>query len=474
MSRRAELRSRLAAFRTDADFVAFCIDYFPDIARRFSSTPDRQEKISLLLQLCDEVTIETALDSHSTQQPPSRAHATALPVPDQPPLPLPVATTKSSHEQPRRILARYRIASAILLIITILLLYYFATKSLNTHTPCPDFSRNEMSCSRGDPTSCSILAKCYDEQCRQGRLDYCIKLAVLKENGVGIQSSYEEAAGLFKKSCDAGSIDGCFYWAKYQEQGKYVPKDEKLASILYEKSCDADSGRACNNLGRMYHEGRIFQRNEQAAFNYYEKGCRLGYSLSCVNIAVLLTRGSTIAHDFTKAFSIANQHCSKDIGLGCTLIGIYYENGLNIPKNQAMALRFYEKGCALAEGTGCYNAGELLSELAGQTKFALEYYKKSCDLAEFYLYKPIDGCIRMGEIYETGMGVESNLAQAETYYLRACDVGSSLGCYNLGELFEKNLRLDPDGAKRLLYYRKACAFGDSDACAKLNLKTHAP
>ena len=36
---------------TDADFNAFCLDYFPDVQRQFGTGMDRVQKINLLLEL---------------------------------------------------------------------------------------------------------------------------------------------------------------------------------------------------------------------------------------------------------------------------------------------------------------------------------------------------------------------------------------------------------------------------------------
>lgn len=46
----AEVRSLLErSIRSDADLNAFCLDYFPDVYRRFGSSMERVEKINLLL-----------------------------------------------------------------------------------------------------------------------------------------------------------------------------------------------------------------------------------------------------------------------------------------------------------------------------------------------------------------------------------------------------------------------------------------
>lgn len=54
---RAALRRLLEQIPTDSDFDGFCLDYFPDAHRRFSSDMDRVAKINLLLQLVPDLTV---------------------------------------------------------------------------------------------------------------------------------------------------------------------------------------------------------------------------------------------------------------------------------------------------------------------------------------------------------------------------------------------------------------------------------
>lgn len=56
------LREQLdRTFRTDQDFDAFCLDFFPDVKRRFSAGMDRVGKTTLLLELKDEADVSGAL-----------------------------------------------------------------------------------------------------------------------------------------------------------------------------------------------------------------------------------------------------------------------------------------------------------------------------------------------------------------------------------------------------------------------------
>ncbi len=52
---RNQVRRRLDdVLRTDSDLNAFCLDYFPEVHRRFTIGMERTEKVNLLLQLASE------------------------------------------------------------------------------------------------------------------------------------------------------------------------------------------------------------------------------------------------------------------------------------------------------------------------------------------------------------------------------------------------------------------------------------
>lgn len=54
---RAALRRMLEQIPTDPDFDGFCLDYFPDVHRRFGVGMDRAAKINLLLQLVPDLAL---------------------------------------------------------------------------------------------------------------------------------------------------------------------------------------------------------------------------------------------------------------------------------------------------------------------------------------------------------------------------------------------------------------------------------
>ena len=53
-----------AVLATDSDFTAFCVDFYPDVAARFSNGMDRVQKASLLIELADASHLLSDLRKH--------------------------------------------------------------------------------------------------------------------------------------------------------------------------------------------------------------------------------------------------------------------------------------------------------------------------------------------------------------------------------------------------------------------------
>ncbi|MCU7862197.1 MAG: caspase family protein [Candidatus Thiodiazotropha sp. (ex Lucinoma kastoroae)] len=68
----------------------------------------------------------------------------------------------------------------------------------------------------------------------------------------------------------------------------------------------------------------------------------------------------------------------------------------------------------------------------------------------------------VGEIYEKGLGIQSDYATAAAWYGKAADQGNSRARINLGFLHEKGLGVEKDLAQALNWYRKASGLEDDD------------
>jgi hypothetical protein len=66
----------------------------------------------------------------------------------------------------------------------------------------------------------------------------------------------------------------------------------------------------------------------------------------------------------------------------------------------------------------------------------------------------------VGEIYERGLGVEPNYAEAANWYQKAADKNYSRAVFNLGTLYEQGLGVPQDQLKALNLYRQASGLSE--------------
>lgn len=73
-----EVREKLyKLFRTDADFVAFILDYFPNVYQRLSDGMDRLAKENLLLAIIEPSSMLEALDRYCKRSHPHHTRSTS-------------------------------------------------------------------------------------------------------------------------------------------------------------------------------------------------------------------------------------------------------------------------------------------------------------------------------------------------------------------------------------------------------------
>jgi len=108
----------------------------------------------------------------------------------------------------------------------------------------------------------------------------------------------------------------------------------------------------------------------------------------------------------------------------CTRLGEAYEKGSHgfgaVPQSFEQAARFYELGCRKHH---------------------------------------MEGCARVGHLYQEGLGVPKDLALASRYYRIACERNYPRACLQLAALV---VETDPDLA--LSYAKRACDGGEFEAC----------
>jgi len=110
-----------------------------------------------------------------------------------------------------------------------------------------------------------------------------------------------------------------------------------------------------------------------------------------------------------------------------------------------------------------YNLGLGVTQDYGQ---AAAWYRKAADQGRGVAMRDL------GILYEDGHGVAQNYATALSWYRKAADAGDSGGMNNIGSLYENGEGVPKDINQALIWYRKAADAGDSNA--KTNVARLAP
>ena len=135
-------------------------------------------------------------------------------------------------------------------------------------------------------------------------------------------------------------------------------------------------------------------------------------------------------------------------------------------KQYKQAAPLLEQACNAGSGEACGDLGQLYDSGKGvqhNQQTAEGLYAKGCDASNG------DSCSFLGVAYMDGLGVQKDPATAVTYYDKACNNGSSTGCLDLGTSYLQGVSGVPkDLDKARQAYSKACSMGDQMACSSLS------
>lgn len=98
---------------------------------------------------------------------------------------------------------------------------------------------------------------------------------------------------------------------------------------------------------------------------------------------------------------------------------------------------------------------------SGEYTKAATMYQKACTA------KDPRGCVNVGILYNSGVGVEQNKDTAASYFQTACGMGDKVGCADAAMMAIEAKDLKTAN----LFFTKACTFGDQEACSAVeNIK----
>lgn len=276
------------------------------------------------------------------------------------------------------------------------------------------------------------------------------------------------AVKLAKAACDNYSLDDCNLLGKLYSEGKYLDKSDIKAASYFNKGCMGKNGYSCLYLGDMYNTGSGVRQSDKKRDEYYmtavdlfTQQCNDNLSSGCRGLGESYIKGY-IDDPYEEGVSYLKKACGNKDGVSCLLAGDYYYYNKD---NKSEAFTYYELACTNHNTKGCTklldmynmdkskdkkNASPIISRADKMCKSgaanlcfylgdmyrnysrlsrinpekSFDYIRYSCEFNHPY------GCKVLGDMYDTGFGVEENNGSALSYYNKACQLGYSAACNN--------------------------------------------
>lgn len=356
--------------------------------------------------------------------------------------------------------------------------------------------------------------KYYKKASKLGNPYASYRLGRIYEDEEGIESSYTKAMRYFYLAIKNSSSQKITAYslnsiASFYEYGQGVKQNEDKAIELYLQSLDSYWNEyALFALGHIYE----YREDYNQAIYYYECAGKLGYGYALYCLSELYRK---TLKDYSKAIQAFEQALELDLDeedrrealyqLGylyffevkdcqkgiryfweageansidayCTLAKIYF-NTDSKECNQSLALE-----CA----TMAKKLGGVVPEIEGilkeqednqrrkvnaQESFEIgSAFLKSKNYKKAYAYflesfnmGNLDACVKLGYMFENGLGVDVDIEKAKDYYEKASRYNHKTACYNLGVMYRRGRGVEKNLDTALKYFEISFKQGDCDA-----------
>jgi TPR repeat protein len=120
-------------------------------------------------------------------------------------------------------------------------------------------------------------------------------------SGIGTKVDKQKAVELYQKAANLGNNAAQYNLALMYENGEGVDKEFNKAFELFKKSAEEGYSNGITRLGHCYQNGVGTNINKHIAFELYLKAANLGNVIAQYNLALMYETGDGIAKDINKA-----------------------------------------------------------------------------------------------------------------------------------------------------------------------------
>jgi uncharacterized protein len=135
-----------------------------------------------------------------------------------------------------------------------------------------------------------------------GNVEAQLKVALMYEDGRGVQKNTPEAVKWFRRGAEQGSVEAQLKLGLMYDEGKGVPKNYAEAAKWFRKAAEQGMAEAQYNLGVMYHEGQGVTKDYSEVLKWLSKAARQGLADAQSNLGVMYARGEGVPKDLVQAY----------------------------------------------------------------------------------------------------------------------------------------------------------------------------
>ncbi|OHT16627.1 hypothetical protein TRFO_13045 [Tritrichomonas foetus] len=266
-------------------------------------------------------------------------------------------------------------------------------------------------------------------------------------------------------SADIGFADSIFKLAYLVENGLCFEKDEIKAFDLYRRAALRGVIDAQYCVAIRLLEGRGTPRVFSDAAFFLQKATRKGHVDACYKYAELLESGIGIRKNISKAAEFYREAASKGHpGAKRNYARMLRSGNEAVPKNERMAFSLMNDSASAGDIEALNELGEMYESGCGVDKNLKEAFNCFVKASKHSNSKAQSrACVNLGLMYETGHATQADSQKACEYFKTAANQKDPLGQFHFARALENGIGIQKDLSKAAVFYRLSANQGCSRA-----------
>lgn len=304
-----------------------------------------------------------------------------------------------------------------------------------------------------------------------GNPDAMMNVAVMFDNGQGVEKNVTRAAYWYKKSARLGIVEAQYNLADMYRVGAGVQKDYSLAVEWFEKAANQGHPKARNSVGQMYLQGLGVAASQSTALDWFEQAGDLGHALAAYNAGLMHAKGEGTEVNPELAvrwFRISAMLGHEDAKSALRRAGAAPISRFLPASDAEAAYARGDHGEAYRLWLAKANAGQpsaqnalaaLYFEGQGVERSYRIAFERFEEASEFITETEGVAQVNLGYMYESARGTPQSDEKALQQYLRGLQTGNPQAQLMVGGFFMEGRGVEQNQAEGLRWFRRSAIGG---------------